>query len=233
MDQWCHGFASMPRTGFHASWGWIFFEVKCRISLHDEARTSHHRAFASAIMPRSTKHSKVLTQVIGFVCCLVLPVFATAIAPATWITLDRTGAPPGEVNVTARTCTVFFISYRTQRVENLVEVDSDVRRGERIKRRHGDRNYNNTQREEDEGTLVLRGRETEARISVSPASLNRAAEAIRAFQAAESPPRRRLFVMANWKFGLGMGVPLSLLALLYVTGVVWAGVRWLRSRFAP
>jgi hypothetical protein len=89
-------------------------------------------------------------QFIGFLCCLVLPAFWTAIAPVSFTTLTREG---GKVRAVARQNLFFVIPYRTGVVEDVQKVDDRFRQGEvSYSRVNGDRRKTRSESEVVPGT---------------------------------------------------------------------------------
>lgn len=173
-----------------------------------------HRSSAAA----RERRSAILA---GLIFCVGLPGFITAIAPVSWIHLERRD---GEVVATAETCAWFVVPYRTAVLQPLVGIDDRFIAGTDISRdAFGERyrSLNDRRQSEDQATLILHGSEASVEIPVSPASIEQARERCVAFLDDPQAARERIFVVANWKFGILIGGALSLLTLLYLGGCAW------------
>jgi hypothetical protein len=127
------------------------------------------------------------------------------------------------VAATAKTCVFFVIPYKTAVVESLIGVGDRFVAGQAVPRAdRRDRTY----RSEDESFLLLRGRETDVEVPVSPASVATVSKRIAEFLAQPQATELRLFVVANWKFSLIAGGLLSLLTVLYFLGLAVSIVFW-------
>ena len=76
----------------------------------------------------------------------------------------------------------------------------------------------------------MQGKENGLTVKISPDSEAEVKAKVQAFLDDPSQSHQRLFVIANWKFGLGFGIPLTLLALLYILGSSLATFRALFRR---
>jgi len=160
-------------------------------------------------------------QVIGFLCCFAMPAFWTAIAPVATTTLTR---EDGKVRAVARQNLLLVIPYRTSVVEDLREVGDRFREGEMVRSDSGGtRRYH---RSEAESFLVLRGAGEPVEVPVSPVNTKSTVKKVEDFLRDPSQTKVRLITVANWKFSVIGGVFLTLLALLYATGVILSVLRF-------
>jgi hypothetical protein len=170
-----------------------------------------------------TLRQKMITLLIGVVGFIAIPVLVTALVPVTWIALERSA--DAQVSATAYRCVLFVLPWRQQRVEAVHEVASAVVRSDRVVRQksHGnDKGYVNTDGVDE---LIVQGRDGDLTVAISPASSDAVTAKALAFLRDPSQRKTHLFVIANWKFGLGMGLPLTLAAWLYIVSSLFAGVR--------
>lgn len=167
-------------------------------------------------------------QFVGFLCCLVMPAFWTAIAPVSFTTLTREG---GKVRAVARQNLFFVIPYRTGVVEDVQKVDDRFRQGEvSYSRVNGDRRKT---RSESESFLVLHGEGGPVEVSVSPVNVKTTVKKAEDFLNDPTQTKVRLLTVANWKFSVIGGVFATLLAMLYVTGVIMSIFRFLWRLVKP
>ena len=174
---------------------------------------------------------KLITQLICIVLFLIVPVLVTAVLPATWITLER--STDGRVSATARTCVLFVIPWRTQRVADVTEVETKTIRHDRsLSRRSG--GYNRPDKgsvqQDGEDELSLLGRDARLAVSISPASSDSARTKVQAFLDDVSQRHMWVFALANWKFGLGFCGLLTLISWLYIIGSTLAVLRFLTRK---
>ena len=73
---------------------------------------------------RPTLGAMLLQHVIVFLICVVFPGLVTGLAPATWVSFDRSGAT---VAATTRTCLYFLVPYKIQHIEQVTSVSSRER----------------------------------------------------------------------------------------------------------
>lgn len=143
-----------------------------------------------------------------------LPALVTAIAPVSWVTLERRD---GHVAAVARTCLLFVVPYKTMTVEPVTGFgDRFVGGTVTRERRSGPDRFTKS---EDEGVLVIQGTGQSAEVPVSPFSLGSVVEKAEAFLQDSQSTELKLFVVANWKFSVIGGGLISLLTVLYVVGV--------------
>ncbi len=163
----------------------------------------------------------VASHVFVFVFCVLLPAGFTAMAPVSWITLERRG---DAVSARAETCVFFVFPYKTTDVPALTGVDTHVKTGSVTRERRRGRPDEHRQAD-DEGFLTLSGEQVSVDVSVSPASLTGVKKRVQAFVADPSRGRERFAVAANWKFGVFCGALASLLTVVWVFGVSAALVK--------
>ncbi len=182
-------------------------------------------------MPLPSDHpirKKLITQLICVVLFIIVPVLVTAMLPASWITLER-GAD-GRVSATARTCVLFCIPWRTQRVAEVTEVEAKTIRSDRsVSRRSGsysrpDKGYIH---QDGEDELSLLGRNGNLTVSISPASSDAARTKVQAFLNDTTQQHVWMFTLPNWKFGLGFCGLFALFSWLYLIGSTLAMLRFL------
>ncbi|MEQ1824518.1 MAG: hypothetical protein ABL921_01160 [Pirellula sp.] len=162
---------------------------------------------------------------IAFFFCVGFPAFVTAIAPVSWLTLTRTDEG---VHAKGRVCTQLFIPYSVHEVPVVEQVDNDFLRGERSRSRS--RSTEST-RSEDEGFLILSGREKSMKLSVSPVSMKRAKDRIVEFIAGGDAKTLTIPLVANWKFSVFAGGCISLLTVLYIVGITLSMLQFLGRCF--
>jgi hypothetical protein len=163
----------------------------------------------------------VFAQVLGFVCCVGLPVFVSALAPVSVVHFERR-----EERVRAELTTRVFYAfpYRRVEVEEVRSVDDRFHAGELVRRRDG--SGRREQRAENESFLVVHGREGAAEVSVSPVNIRGVVEKAQAFLAQPAERDLRLTVVANWKFGVFLPILLGPLLLIYLAGIFLTLWRW-------
>jgi hypothetical protein len=166
--------------------------------------------------PRPTWSGVLLGTIflVGFPACW------TAATPVSYLHLCRSGS---SVNAEVRTCLLFFVPYRVQRVEGVYQVEDRFHAGE-YTRSTGDRK---SVKAEDEAFLILRSELASLEVPVSPASIKGQIESVEAFLDDETAGELNLFCVSNWKFALLAGIPISMLTVLYVVGLVFTVVRCL------
>jgi hypothetical protein len=158
----------------------------------------------------------IFNFVVGGIFFVIFPGLFTAIAPVTWIQFVRDS---DHVSATTKTCVFFVIPYSTKTIDPVVGVDDRFKKGEFIRERGRE---NRNKREEDQAFLKIHGEQDSVEISVSPVSVKSAKEKALKFLDETGDAKLRLFVVANWKFGVFAGGALSLLTILYVVGwTIW------------
>ena len=169
---------------------------------------------------------KIFVQVLGFFCCVCLPLLVSAIAPVSVVQLTWHNE---RVSADVTTRSFYFIPYRHVVVDEVLSVDDRVIQGKTTRDR--DRREHTS---ESEAFLVFHGPDTAAKVSVSPVNLRDALEKARAFIAQPNSAGLRLTVVANWKFGVIAPLLLSPLLLIYLIGITLTIWRWLsRKQSSP
>jgi hypothetical protein len=185
------------------------------------------------LKPTPTFVQKLISALIGFALFVVVPVLVTALLPVTWLILERGASEhvtaewnaDGYVSATAYTCVLFVVPWRVQRVAEVTGIATQVIRTDRTVRKtlHGKKS--GSAHADGVDALIVHGQQSELSIEISPASSVTVKARAQAFLQDRSQRETRLFVIANWKFGLGMGLPLTLAAGVYLIGTLLAGLR--------
>jgi len=167
---------------------------------------------------RVTFRDRIFGHGLILLFCVGFPGFVTWIAPVTWMTFRR---QDGRVEMKARVCLFFLLPFRQEEVAEVTGVDEQTIAGTREKWNIGtaddQKNYVTS---ESEGFLVVHGREQEARIAVSPASLSDIKSKVRDFLNDPAGANLQIFTVANWKIGVVLGGILCLFTVLYVVGLL-------------
>jgi len=172
---------------------------------------------------RPTLGEMLLQHLIVFLICVAFPGVVTFMAPATWLTFERSEA---SVRCTTRTCVFFVIPFKVQRVDPVIEIGHRERAGRTERQRKFGSTTNETVNIDGEGFLQICGvGEQRVEVSVSPASLERVVAKSNDFLNSTQERSMTLFAIANWKFGGLMGGTLSLFTLLYVVGYASAAIK--------
>lgn len=157
-----------------------------------------------------------LQHVIVFLICIVFPGLTTMMAPASWLSFERSG---DEVKCTASTCVYFVIPFRVQTLESVIDIGQRVRDGRTERKRKFGRTTDETVHVDGEGFLQIRGGDQKViEVSVSPASIESVVDKANRFLDGKEKTSMRMFVIANWKFGAIMGGVLTCFTALYVVG---------------
>ena len=183
--------------------------------------------------PQSTKTTPkqkfgLFEFLVGGIFCVGFPGFMTAVAPVSWLEFTRVEE---RVDAKTQTCVFFVFPYSTQKLADVKKVSTTFRQGGLQARRVGEANRG---REESKGGVVLHGPEQagqEAKtisVLVSPASFKTIEAKINGFLGDPQQKTLKVFVVANWKFGIIFAIPICLLTVLFV--VSWA--MWLGQMLA-
>ena len=182
--------------------------------------------------PKTTLGSLIL----GALFCFGLPAAFTAIAPVSYLHLER-GADKA-VSAKAATCLFFCIPYRTQTLDKVTRADQRFHAGSYTSDRAGDTSERHQTKSEDEAYIVLQQGEPSAaapdqalpkiEVPISPASVKAQLALAQSFLKDESQTKLSLFCVSNWKFAIIGGGLTSLLAVLYVAGIVWSFLAMLK-----
>lgn len=178
---------------------------------------------------KPTLRENLITVLIGIIFFIALPVLVTVMLPVTWVTLERSA--DNKVSATAYTCVLFVLPWRVQQVAEVTGIESNTIRGDRIVRQNSYGKNRGYVHSDGVDALILFGELEALTVAVSPASTAAVEAKGLAFLQDQSQRKTRIFVIPNWKFGLGMGLPLTLLAWLYIIGSLLAGLRALYRRF--
>ena len=173
--------------------------------------------------------------VIGGIFCVGFPGFMTAVAPVSWLEFTRVEE---RVDAKTQTCVFFVFPYSTKELADVTKVSTTLRLGDNLRRRAGG---GNPGRAESEGGVVLHGSEQEGQeaktisVLVSPASFKTVEAKINGFLGDPQQQTLKVFVVANWKFGIIFAAPLCLLTVLFVVSwAMWLGQMLAKPfRFAP
>jgi len=157
----------------------------------------------------------------GAIFCVGFPAFCTFVAPVSYLHLTRSDT---SVTAEARTCLLFFVPFRVQRIEGVCEVDDRFHAGEYAKSDDGSRRR---VKAEDESFLILRSEHDSLELSVSPASIEGRIDRVEAFLNDAAAVELNLLCVSNWKFAVLAGIPMSMLTVLYLWGLFLALIRLL------
>ncbi len=173
---------------------------------------------------RPTFGGLLLQHVIVFLICVVFPGGVTLMAPATWLTFERSQET---VRCTARTCVFFVVPFKTQRVAQVTGVSNRARSGTTRRERINRRDTGKTIQVDGEGFLQIHGvGDRLVEVSVSPASLDSLIGKSNDFLSSTKQGSTTIFAIANWKFGAIMGGLLTSFTLLYVVGYSLGFLKW-------
>jgi hypothetical protein len=187
---------------------------------------------SAASKPRRSRGpvgQEIFAKVLGFFCCVGLPLFISAIAP---ISVVRLGWQNERVTAEITNRVFYLIPYRRVVLDGVQSVDDRFHEGELIRDRDRDSSTGRRRehRAEDESFLVLHGPDRAEEVSVSPINIRSTVEKAQAFLAQPNSGGLRLTVVANWKFGVIIPILLSPLLLLYLAGLVLVIWRLVRPR---
>ena len=178
---------------------------------------------------RPTLVGMLLQHFIVFLICVGFPGAVTWMAPATWLTFERNGEDE-TVRCTTRTCMFFVVPFKTQQVDQVIEIGQRVRAGGTERKRKFGRNTNETVHVDGEGFLEIHGAGDQSiEVSVSPASIEQVVAKANRFLSSPQETSVTIFAIANWKFGGLMGSVLTLFTLLYVVGYTLGFLKWIVS----
>ena len=174
---------------------------------------------------RPTLGGMLLQHVIVFLICIVFPGGVTLMAPATWLTFERSDEG---VRCTTRTCAFFIVPFKIQIVDQVTEIPYQERAGRNEQKREFGRTTSKTVYVDGEGFLQIHGvGEQLAEVSVSPASLESVVDKSNYFLTSSKEKSTTIFAIANWKFGGLMGGILTLFTVLYVVGYTLGFAKWI------
>jgi len=168
-----------------------------------------------------TQRSSIGVFLLGAIFFVGFPALFTAIAPVSYVHLERQG---DDVCASSKTCLLFFVPYSRQHVEQVIGVNDRFRAGGVSRPRGGGKST----KAEDEAFLVLHGeREGDfLEVSVSPVNIKSRVELVEHFLKDDRSSELRLVCVSNWKFAVFAGGMVSLLTVLWAIGTIWSIVRW-------
>ena len=179
---------------------------------------------------RPTLGGMLLQHLIVFMICVVFPGGVTMMAPATWLTYERSEEV---VRCKTRTCVFFVVPFKIQQINQVIEIGHRERAGRTERQREFGRTTNKTVSVDGEGFLQIRGAGDQVvEVSVSPASLESVWQRSNDFLTSTKETTTTIFVIANWKFGGVMGGILTMFTLLYVVGYTMGFLKWIITRLA-
>jgi hypothetical protein len=162
--------------------------------------------------------------ILGFVFCVFLPGFFTAIAPVTYVNLQRQS---GQVHAETRTCFFFVIPFKSQRLESVIGVGKHYVFGKSTRPHKG---QSDRYHSDDEGFLDLHSETETIQVAVSPVNVKDKLQQVQDYLQADTADSLSFAVIANWKVGAIAGGTLSLLTLVYCYGVIRLIVKWFVKR---
>lgn len=151
-------------------------------------------------------------QFLVFLFLVAFPGFVTAVAPVSWIRLERHG---DQTFAVVHRCMFFVVPYRTDELEHVIGVDDQFVQGETRR----DAVHQRNESTEDQAYLVLHGRDGSVRVEVSPVSIEGVRQRAKDFLADPQATVLHMTVVANWKFSVIVGGFVSLLTVLYLVGI--------------
>ena len=173
----------------------------------------------------------LLQHIIVFLICVVFPGGVTLMAPATWLSFERSGE---RVSCKTRTCAFFIVPFKIQLVDQVTGISDRVRSGGSRQETKFGHNTGKTIHVDGEGFLQIHGVGGQvAEVSVSPASLESVTSKSNDFLNTSKESSTTIFAIANWKFGGLMGGALTLFTALYVVGYSLAFLKWLVQSLLP
>ena len=177
---------------------------------------------------RPTFGGLLLQHMIVFLICVAFPGVVTLMAPATWLTFERVGE---NVSCTSRTCAFFIVPFKTQFVDQVLDIGHRERAGRTEQKREFGRTTQKTVYVDGEGFLQIHGTGDQlVEVSVSPASLASVVGKSNQFLTSPQENSTTIFAIANWKFGGLMGGVLTSFTLLYVVGYTLGFLNWILNR---
>ena len=174
---------------------------------------------------RPTLGGLLLQHVIVFLICIVFPGGVTMMAPASWLTFERSESG---VQCTTRTCVFFVVPFKTQHVNQVTEISHRERAGRTERKREFGRTTTKVVHVDGEGFLQIHGVGDQlAEVNVSPASLANVVQKSNDFLSSTQEGSSTIFTIANWKFGALMGGVLTSFTVLYVVGYSLGFLKWI------
>ena len=161
--------------------------------------------------------NRVVTQIVGVLILIGAFVILTGVAPVSKIRFERA---EGRVRARIQSCAFFVVPYWTVWVDPVTGIDSRTREGSvtRTRRTGGPDHYTKA---DDNGFLVIEGRNQNSEVLVSPASLDEVEERSREFLDDPHARELNLFVVANWTLSLVFSGLATLLFAIIVGSFVF------------
>ncbi len=180
---------------------------------------------------KRTWASLVFSHLFGLFVCFGIPAVVTAIAPVSWVTLQRTG---DHVSARARVCLLFIVPFRTADINPVISVGKRTIAGTMgLTERRSGRRPDRYTKSEDEGFLVIQGPGRAAEIPSTPHNLDSVLGKAEAFLQDPKATELQLFMPANWKFSVVAGGFVSLLTVMYLLGLSIALLKLLLRLLNP
>ncbi len=169
-----------------------------------------------------------LMHFILFLGCVGLPAFITMIAPVCAVKMEREAE---HVTASVQWNCFFVIPFHRRTVTDVTGVDDHVIAGQFVhnsNRGPGENSLDTVT--EDQGFLVIHGKDEEVKVPVSPENLSDVQARAKEFlQAKNGEPHLRLTTVANWKFGVIAGGLLTFMTVIYF----WTIAAWWLRRGKP
>jgi len=165
-----------------------------------------------------SKPFELLRTLYSFIIIFCIPgALITACAPS--FTIELTRVNPERVDAAVSKNLLFIVPISRYTATNLVDTESEVIDGGLIRR-----SGKTTGEAEDEGHLLLKGREGEPSIEVwiSPVNLYDVEDEIQYFITEGKEPSLRLWVVSNWKFGVLLPGGILLFWVVVASMAVWS-----------
>ena len=175
----------------------------------------NHHAAGGAFRKLTTR---VFEQLFAFAVCIGIPTIVTAIAPVSWVKLQR---HDGRVAASSKSCVLFVIPFQIRSLDDVTQVDDRVVAG--TLQRKSSSGRNRYTKSDDQGFLILRGPGRVVEVPTSPVDLETKVEQTQAFLDDPAATELSMFVVANWKFSVLFGGLASCLTVLYFGGVFFGG----------
>jgi hypothetical protein len=166
----------------------------------------------------------IIGHLIGVLFCIGVPAVVTAIAPVSWVKLQR---HEGQVTAHAEVCLMFFIPYSTAEVSAVEHVRRRDVKGKRRLDKIIVGKPDRYRKAEDQGFMVIEGKTQLTEVPATPADLTAWLQQAQAFLKDERASELKLFMPANWTFSIIGGGLVSLLTVLYFGSMAVAAFQWL------
>jgi len=167
---------------------------------------------------KRSKPFELMRTLYSFVIIFCIPgALITSCVPS--FTIELTRVNPERIDATVSRNLLFIVPISRYTATNLVDTESEVMDGGVIRR-----NGKITGEAEDNGILLLKGREGEAPIEVeiSPVNLDDVEDKIHYFITESKEPSLRLWVVSNWKFGVLLPGGILLFWMVVASMAVWS-----------